>query len=142
MEMRPNRFDIAPDRKVLSISTAPEDHDSLRLILHGPGWSITRAFSCQQAIARLCRNRMGVIVCDCHLSDGSWKDILSYVAELTEPAVVIVASRAAGEDLRAEVRALGGFDVLSKPFRAEEVNRVVIAAWQNRSVAIQEPSPA
>jgi DNA-binding response OmpR family regulator len=85
---------------------------------------------------------MGVIVCDCHLSDGSWRDILSYVAELTEPAVVIVASRAAGEDLRAEVRALGGFDVLSKPFRAEEVGRVIMAAWQNRAVAIQEPAPA
>ena len=140
--MRQNRFDAAPDRKVLSISTGPEDHDSLRRILQDPGWSITRAFSCQQAIACLCRARMAVIVCDCHLSDGSWRDILSYVAELTEPAVVIVASRAAGEDLRAEVRALGGFDVLSKPFRAEEVSRVVIAAWQNRAVAIQEPAPA
>jgi DNA-binding response OmpR family regulator len=140
--MRPNRFDAAPGRKALSISTSAEDHDSLRRILHDPGWSITTAFSCQQAIACLCRARMGVIVCDCHLSDGSWRDILSYVAELTEPAVVIVASRAAGEDLRAEVRALGGFDVLSKPFRAEEVGRVIMAAWQNRAVAIQEPAPA
>jgi DNA-binding NtrC family response regulator len=139
--MRQNRFDVAPDRKVLSISAAPEDHDSLRRILHDPGWSITRAFSCQQAIACLCRARMGVIVCDCHLSDGSWRDILSYVADLTEPSVVIVASRAAGEDLRAEVRALGGFEVLSKPFRADDVSRVVIAAWQNRAVAIQEPAP-
>jgi DNA-binding NtrC family response regulator len=140
--MRQNRFDVAPDRKVLSISTAPEDHDSLRRMLNDPGWSITRAFSCQQAIACLCRDRMGVIVCDGHLSDGSWRDILSYVAEMTEPAAVIVASGAAGGDLRAEVRALGGFEVLSKPFRAEEVSRVVVAAWQNRAVAIQEPAPA
>jgi DNA-binding NtrC family response regulator len=140
--MRPNRFDAAPGRKVLSVSTSAEDHDSLRRILDYPGWSITTAFSCQQAIACLCRDRMGVIVCDGHLSDGSWRDILSYVAELTEPALVIVASRAAGEDLRAEVRALGGFEVLSKPFRAEEVNRVVVAAWQNSAVGIQEPAPA
>jgi DNA-binding NtrC family response regulator len=142
MEMRQNQFDVAPGRKVLSISTVPEDHDSLCRILCDSGWSITRAFSCQQAIARLCRDRMGVIVCDCHLSDGSWRDILSYIAELTEPSEVIVSSRVVGADLRAEVRALGAFEVLPKPFRAEEVSRVVMAAWQNRAVRVQELAPA
>jgi DNA-binding NtrC family response regulator len=140
--MRQNQFEVGPCRKVLSISTAREDHDSLCHILCDPGWSITRAFSCQQAIACLCRDRMGVIVCDCHLSDGSWRDILSYVAELTEPSVIIVTSRTVSADLRAEVHSLGGYEVLSKPFQAEELSRTVSAAWQNRAMAIQEPAPA
>jgi CheY-like chemotaxis protein len=140
--MRQNRFDVAPDRKVLSISTVPEDHDSLRRILHDPSWRVTAALSCQQAITYLCRDRMDVIVCNCHLPDGSWRDILSYIAELTEPSVVVVTSRAAGADLGAQVRALGGFGVLSKPFQAEEVSRVVIAALQNRAVTDRQPVPA
>ena len=140
--MRQNQFDVAPGRKVLSISTVPEDHDSLRRILHDPSWRVAAAFSCQQAITYLCRDRMDVIVCDCHLPDGSWRDILSYIAELTEPSVVIVTSRAVGADLRAEVRALGAFEVLPKPFRADEVSRVVMAAWQNRAVRVQELAPA
>jgi CheY-like chemotaxis protein len=140
--MRQNRFDIAPGRKVLSVSTVPEDHDSLRRILPDPNWRVTAAFSCQQAITHLCRDRMDVIVCNCQLADGSWRDILSYIAELTEPPVVVVTSSVAGADLRAQVRTLGGFEVLSQPFRAEEVSRVVIAAWQNRAVAVQEPTPA
>jgi DNA-binding response OmpR family regulator len=130
------------DRKILSISATPEDHDALRCVLHDPGWRITQAFSCQQAIACLCRDRVGVIVCDCHLPDGTWRDILSYIAELIEPSAVIVTSSAADTYLRAEVRALGGYEVLSKPFLPEEVRRVIIAAWQNKAVAAPEAAPA
>lgn len=152
--MRPKESDVsrwAPqenanylerERKILSISAAREDHDSLRAILHDPDWRVTRAFSCQQAIACLCRDRVGVIVCDCRLPDGTWRDILSHIAALTEPSAVIVTSGAAEVSLRAEVRAMGGYEVLSKPFVPEEVERVVIAAWQNRAVAAPEPAPA
>jgi DNA-binding response OmpR family regulator len=129
----------ARGRKVLSVSATPEDHDSLRHILHDPGWRITQAFSCQQAITCLCRDLVGVIVCDCHLPDGTWRDILGHIAELTEQPVVIVTSGAPDASLRAEVRNLGGYDVLSKPFFAEDVRRVVSAAWRNRAGA---PVPA
>jgi DNA-binding NtrC family response regulator len=133
---------LALGRNVLSISSAREDHDSLRRILNDPSWRVNVAFSCQQAMTYLCRDRIGIIVCDCFLRDGSWRDILSHIADLTEPPVVIVTTGAAGADFRAEVHALGGFEVLSKPFREEEVTRIAIAAWQNRSVTIPEPAPA
>jgi DNA-binding response OmpR family regulator len=119
-------------RKILTISATLEDHDALRRILQEPAWSITRAFSCQQAIACLCRDRVGVILCDCHLPDGAWRDILSHIAAMTEPPSVIVMSATADANLRAEVRTLGGYQLLSKPFLPEEVERVVSAAWQER----------
>jgi DNA-binding NtrC family response regulator len=130
------------DRKILSISAAPEDHKALRDILCDPEWRITCAFSCQQAIAYLCRDRVGVIVCDCHLPDGTWRDLLSHIAALTEPAAVIVTSGTADACLRAEVHALGGYEVLTKPFQPGEVARVIVAAWQNIAVAAPEPAPA
>ncbi len=119
-------------RKILTIAARLEDHESLRRILQEPDWSITPAFSCQQAIACLCRDRMSVILCDCHLPDGTWRDILSHIAELPEPPSVIVVSATANASLRAEVRALGGYQLLSKPFFPEEVGRVVSAAWRER----------
>ena len=140
--MHVNESDVAPGRKVLYISTAPEEHDSFRRILHEPGWLITAAFSFQQAIACLCRDRIGIIVCDCHLPDGSWRDILSHIAELTEPSAVIVTSASAGSDLRAEVQSLGGYDVLYKPFQADEVSRVLSAAWQERAALAGALLPA
>jgi CheY-like chemotaxis protein len=119
-------------RKILAISARLEDHESLRHILKEPDWSITRASSCQQAIACLCRDRMGIILCDSHLPDGTWRDILSHIAEMTEPPTVIVTSASADPNLRAEVRALGGYQLLSKPFFPEEVGRVVSSAWRER----------
>jgi len=119
-------------RKILTISPTLEDHDALYRILQEPDWSITRAFSCQQAIACLCRDRVGVILCDCHLPDGGWRDILSHIAAMPEPPSVIVMSATADANLRGEVRTLGGYQLLSKPFLPEEVERVVSAAWQER----------
>ena len=73
---------------------------------------------------------------------ATWRDILSHIAELTEPPVVIVTSRAADADLRAEVHALGGYGVLAKPFQEEEVIRVAIAAWREQGRNAPEPAPA
>jgi DNA-binding response OmpR family regulator len=124
--------DREPSRKILTISPTLEDHDALHRILQEPDWSITRAFSCQQAIACLCRDRVGLILCDCHLPDGGWRDILSHVAAMIQPPSVIVMSATADANLRAEVRTLGGYQLLSKPFLPEEVERVVRAAWRER----------
>jgi hypothetical protein len=44
--------------------------------------------------------------------------------------------------LRAELRTLGGYEVLTKPFQSEEVTRVIVAAWQNIAAAASEPAPA
>jgi DNA-binding NtrC family response regulator len=126
------RIDRERSRKILTISATLEDHESLRRILQEPDWSITRAFSCQQAIACLCRDRMGVILCDSQLPDGTWRDILSHIAEMTEPPSVIVTSATADANLRAEVRTLGGYQLLSRPFFPEEVERVVSAACRER----------
>jgi DNA-binding response OmpR family regulator len=125
-------IDRERSRKILTISATLEDHESLRRILQEPDWNITRAFSCQQAIACLCRDRMGVILCDSQLPDGTWRDILSHIAEMTEPPSVIVTSARADANLRVEVRTLGGYQLLSKPFFPEEVELVVSAAGRER----------
>lgn len=127
--------------RILFISAVAADHDSLRRILNERVWRITGAFSCQQALACLCRDRIAVIICERHFPDGTWKDILSHIAGLTDPPTVIVTSRVVEEDLRAEVRALGGFGVLSKPFVAEEVGHLLSAAWKHQTTAV-EPAPA
>ena len=126
---------------ILSVSANPEDHDSLRCIMQDRGWRIICASSGQQATACLCHARVDVIVCDC-LPDGTWRDILSCIAELTEPAAVIVTSATTDEVFRTEVRSLGGFDVLSKPLDPAEVQRLVTAAWRNRAVPAETPVPA
>jgi two-component system KDP operon response regulator KdpE len=131
-----------PHQRILCISAFPEDHDSLRRILADPVWRITSASCGQQAIQCLCRDRVEVILCDVGLPDATWRDILSQIADLTNPPTLIVAVWEADESFRAQVRALGGYDVLAKPFVAEQVKSIMSAALHPRGVDAAAPATA
>jgi DNA-binding response OmpR family regulator len=111
-----------PERipKVLSISPISEDHQMLQCILNG-FCQICEVVTCREAADFLCRDRVAIIFCERDLPDGTWKDILSYTAELADPPALIVTSSLADEHLWAEVLNMGGYDVLAKPFRQSEV---------------------
>ena len=67
--------------------------------------------------------------CERELPDGSWRDLFQFLAtKLKNPPPLVVVSRQADEALWAEVLNLGGYDVLTKPFDGEEVNRVMTMA--------------
>ncbi len=120
---------------VLLVSPAPEDHAFLQPLLCAAGRKVYLVRTYREALGVLCRDRIAVIICERDLPDGKWKDLLSQIAPITDPPCLIVASRLADEFLWAEVLNLGGYDVLAKPFDAEEVARVVALAcesWQRR----------
>jgi DNA-binding NtrC family response regulator len=114
--------------RILSVSPARTDHLALRQILRDPSWQISAAEGCVEAMARLTWDRINIVVCESKLPDGSWRDLLRSLDENAEPLILIVTSALADDHLWAEVLNLGGFDVLSKPFQAEEVRRVLANA--------------
>jgi DNA-binding NtrC family response regulator len=67
---------------------------------------------------------LGVVVTESELPDGTWRDVLSSLDDVPDPALLIVVSRLAGERLWADVLNRCGFDVLAKPFARDEVTRV------------------
>jgi len=113
--------------QILLISPVRDDHEALRCILNELH-PIGGASTCREAVAFLCQYRVPVIFCECDLPDGTWRDILSYTAELTNPPALIVTSRLADEYLWAEVLNMGGYDVLAKPFHEREVRHALAGA--------------
>ena len=93
--------------RILSNSTCMNDYEVLRGILNDPGWQLTCAASLHQAIGCLCRDRPVAIICDSHLLDGDWKDLLSHIAALMDPPVLIIAAGSADQTLLSEVMAMG-----------------------------------
>jgi len=113
---------------VLSISPLAEDHAVLRRILHADRRQVEVAGCCEEAFRLLSSCPVSTIITNDALPDGGWARILGHVQAQSRPPNLIVASRLADERLWAEVLNLGGYDVLIKPFVADEVRRVVSLA--------------
>jgi len=110
---------------VLSVSAAAEDHATLRRILQPISWDVLEAGCCGTAFHLLSDTQVAVVIVNDTLPDGDWRRVLRHILSRSHPAKLIVASDLADESLWAEVLNLGGYDLLAKPFDADEVRRVV-----------------
>ena len=100
---------------VLSVSPAREDHVALRQLLEGQPWVVRESHSLRSALMVLEEYRIPVVLCEAELHPGSWRDLLAQLARTANPPSVIISSRRADENLRAEVLNAVGVDVLAKP---------------------------
>ena len=80
---------------------------------------------CHEAIAR---NRIGLIFCDPHVSDGTYQDLLSAYRLMDQKPRVVVTSRGADWEQFKEAMRWGAFDVISAPCRPTDVEWMVIQA--------------
>ena len=134
--------DAAENVVVLSISPTEGDHTALKRILSGPEstastesrWTICPAVALQSALPVLRENRIAIVLSERDLVPGTWKDVLAETLNLSDPPLLIVASRLADEYLWAEALNLGAYDVLAKPFDADEVVRVLRSAWFHKRI--------
>ena len=117
---------------ILSVSSVPEDHQSLRRILRDPRWSLSVAASCREAREHLTWHRTAIVICEGNLPDKGWKDLLHYADEYSEPLSLIVTSALPNKYLWRDVRNLGGYDVLPKPFDEQEVRGMLARAIHRR----------
>jgi hypothetical protein len=113
----------------LAISPFQEDLSFLQAMFADANWKLLTAHTYQEGVAQLSRVLIPVVLCECRLADGDWKDVLSRLAPMLEPPRVIVVSHHADERLWSEVLSLGGFDLLATPFREVEVGYAIGTAW-------------
>jgi DNA-binding NtrC family response regulator len=119
---------------VLSISPSDEDRASLQSILKSDG-TVIACSTVASALSALSEMPIPIVICDCDSSSGSWSEMLHRISLLPDPPLFIVTSRLADERLWAEALNLGAWDVLAKPFDADEVIRIAGIArqhWQDR----------
>jgi DNA-binding NtrC family response regulator len=119
---------------VLSVSPNDEDCASLARIFKS-GWTVIASATVASALAVLRETPIPIVICDCDVSSGTWGEMLNHFSLLPDPPLLIVTSRLADERLWAEALNLGAWDVLAKPFDANEVMRIAGIArqhWQDR----------
>lgn len=119
---------------VLSVSPNDEDSASLEHIFKS-AWTVIASATVASALSALREIPIPIVICDCDISSGTWGEMLDHISLLPDPPLLIVTSRLADERLWAEALNLGAWDVLAKPFDADEVIRIVSVAgqhWQDR----------
>ncbi len=126
---KPSRRETASN-VVLSVSPNDEDCVSLERIFKS-NWTVSSRSTIASALSMLRETPIPIVICDCDIVPGTWGEMLDHISLLPDPPLLILTSRLADERLWAEALNLGAWDVLAKPFDADEVIRIVSVAWQH-----------
>ncbi len=122
-------YDSPAQLSSLVVSPHAEDLAFLESRFKEANWTLYMAGTYREAIAELSRIRVPVVLSECQLPDGNWKDMLSRLAPMLERPRLIVFSRHADERLWAEVLNMGAFDLLAIPFQEDELVFTIGSAW-------------
>lgn len=132
-----NRLNEVPNVRVLLVSEESEDHEYLGDLFGDPAcgltaecrWALHSAHSIHSALAVLEAHAIPIVLSACELGPDTWRAMLDALAALSEPPLLILISRLDDERLWAEALNLGAYDLLAKPFEANEVVRIIGRAW-------------
>ena len=117
--------------RVLAVSPRESDASALAHILGHSAWTLFTTTDVRSARRVLSENQIHVLLSDLEMSDGTWKDLLAEITDVSDPPSLIVTALHADDRLWAEVLNLGAWDVLVKPYNPKEVFRTIHLAWQH-----------
>jgi DNA-binding response OmpR family regulator len=128
-DARDQAIDLPVGLSALAISRSVEELALLEDRFKEARWKLYVARTYREALAELGRIRVPVVLCECQLPDGNWKDVLGRLAPMIERPRLIVFARKADDGLWADVLNLGAFDLLTTPFREPELVFAIGSAW-------------
>jgi DNA-binding NtrC family response regulator len=105
------------------------DREMLEESLAGTPWRLVEAANLQQAVESLRRVAIPIVLCDIEFDQLPWRAVLRALRRERRRASVILLSDQGGVELSSEVIRRGGFDVLTRPFRREEVFPTLVSAY-------------
>ncbi len=114
---------------IIGLVTSDEDRRLLAGICNRNGWYLLYADTCEEARAALDRLEAPVILCDRDLPGKGWRETVEGLASSPHRACIILVSGVLDAYLWDEVVRTGGYDVLYKPLREDELVRAVRLAW-------------
>lgn len=127
--------DAAAASTMVAAFRSENDRRELERIIGPCQWKLIWTPTCASAIEAVQQSVAPIIISGRTFIDGGWRDIWNRLRTRLNPPMYILASRLADEALWAEVLNLGGYNLLLKPFRAEEVIRTVHGALMSWKAA-------
>jgi DNA-binding response OmpR family regulator len=122
------------DVRLLAITADIENEIGLRRIAADNGWRVASARTSQEAIAAMESHEYALVICDRDLPGEDWREVLWRLTSLSQRTCILLASPVADEYLWNEVIQHRGYDVLTKPYRYDELKRAITfsGSWVGR----------
>lgn len=128
---------LEPSAEPCVMAVLPELAEQRRLVSCsiGSAWRLDIVFTLDEALLRAERDEPSVILLDRDLPNSDWRVTVNRFCTLHPTPSVLLASPVADQYLWDELVANGGYEVVSKPFQAAELKRIVASAhafWKSR----------
>lgn len=119
---------MAEERSVLVLDDERIVGDRLKPALEKEGFAVEVFTDSRAAIERLAQKHFSVLVTDLKMRGPSGIDVLVHARQNCPDTRVIVITAYASEDVSREVRSLGAYHFVAKPFKTREFLRLVAQA--------------
>jgi DNA-binding NtrC family response regulator len=114
---------------VLIVTSRPEDIGELRDLLPGTPWQLNDVRDLEGAAEALRAAAVPMLLFDRDTADGCWQDAIRQLTRIHPSACVVLLSNVADQYLWDEVIQQGGFDVLTRPFKKDQVLSTFVFAY-------------
>lgn len=121
--------DAPDDVRLLAITRGAEEKAALERIAADLRWKLSIAESAEDAIHLLGDAPLPLVICDRDLPGEDWRTTVAQIANRRDVLCVVLASSVVDDYLWDEVIKQRGYDVVSKPFEADQLRRAATFAW-------------
>jgi hypothetical protein len=115
--------------RALLVSPFEDDSFAFRQIFRQYDWDLEEAHSYGEALEFFTKDRVPIVIYNPASAQRGWQDLVSHLAPVPQPPRMFIISETADQALATEVSEQAGGDVLSKPFKDEDVARRIRSAW-------------
>ena len=115
-------------RKVLIVEDEAVVRESVRDWLTEDGYDVDVAENGEEALEKIKKEEFGVVVLDLKLPGIDGLQVFEHAKELKPKTKGVIITAYPSEETRAKARRLGLLDYLSKPFKVEDLEKLIIEA--------------
>lgn len=116
--------------RTLAVVSSTEEHVScLAGILQQHGLHVEHVGSLERFRGLLAADGVNVVLTEVDLPDGTWRDVLATAQNSSPSPPVLITSRHADAHFWADILEAGAYDLITQPFHAAEVQRLVLSAF-------------
>jgi two-component system response regulator PilR (NtrC family) len=123
--------------KILVVDDEESIREFFEIMLKREGYEVTTASNGVEALDRLKKERMDLVISDLQMPEMSGMQLLQAAKEVDPELLLIMITAFGSTETAVEAMKLGAYDYVQKPFKIDEVKIIIRQALEKRSLRIE-----